>query len=108
MIIVNYIISKSLKIKTDFPNINDFKILVSRNAIMILQTMILAISLKYLQAPTVHTISNSGPILVLVLDHFINKVQISQRQILGIIITIIGLLLTVNFHLLLYLVDEYG
>jgi drug/metabolite transporter (DMT)-like permease len=72
-----------------------------RNIFMIIHSLTLAFSFAYLQNPIIYTISNTGPIIVFVLDYFINKISISKKQLYGIVFTVIGLLLTVNSNIII-------
>jgi drug/metabolite transporter (DMT)-like permease len=82
--------------KIDFKNSKDFKIIVIRTLIMNTQQFVMSYSLKYLQTPIVHTISNCGPIIVFILNYFIHKITVSGRQFIGIIIASVSLLIAIN------------
>ncbi len=64
LIIINYPICRIYQIRQDFPNKSDFRILIIRNLIISLQNLGIAYSMKYLQPQVVHTIANTGPIIV--------------------------------------------
>lgn len=72
-----------------------------RNFLSCMQGLALALGLKYLSPPIVHTISNSGPIIVYVMDYFRNGRNVTTRELWGIIISSIGILATVNASLIL-------
>lgn len=47
-----------------------------------------------------YTISSSGPVLVYVIDYFMNDATITKKQIIGIFVACVGIALTINSHLL--------
>ena len=49
-----------------------------------------------LPMPIVHTINASGVVFTFITDYIMNGVKINMKQVIGIIIAIIGLLITVN------------
>jgi drug/metabolite transporter (DMT)-like permease len=80
----------------------DIYMLNIRNILSSIQAIVIALSLHYLTSPITHTISNSGPIVVFVMDYFRNGKTITKRELYGIIVTTVGLLATVNASLLMY------
>lgn len=50
----------------------------------------------YLTQPIVQTINISGFLFVFLLDYFINHVTITKKQFIGVVLGVIGVLLTVN------------
>jgi hypothetical protein len=50
----------------------------------------------YLPQPVIHTINSTGPIFVIIEDYFINKIKINKQQLQGIILSFIGIFLTIN------------
>ena len=50
----------------------------------------------YLPLPIVHTICGSGPIFVFIIDYYVNGVRINPKQFVGIVISVVGLVLTIN------------
>ena len=59
----------------------------------------------YLPLPIVHTICGSGPIFVFILDYYLNGVRINLKQLIGIILGLLGLILTVNGRLIILYFD---
>jgi drug/metabolite transporter (DMT)-like permease len=51
----------------------------TRNVLSCIQGLAMTFGLHYLTTPVVHTISNSGPIFVFVMDYFINGKTITRR-----------------------------
>ena len=81
-------------------NMGDFKIVATRTAIMTCQQFMISYSLKYLQPSMVQTLVNSGPVIVFVMDYFKNKMEVSSKQIIGIIIATFGLMIAINSMIL--------
>jgi hypothetical protein len=50
----------------------------------------------YLTQPIIQTLSCSGPLFIFLLDYKINGITITQKQLYGIILATVGVLLTVN------------
>ena len=65
-----------------------------RNLLMIAYGLMFAESFFYLPINIMHTVYASGPFFVLVMDYWINKVSVSQRQALGMGLSFVGVLLT--------------
>ena len=68
---------------------------------MAIQGCVLAFSQFYIPLPVVHTIGSSGVIFIFIIDYYLNGVKVNRKQIMGIIIGIIGLILTVNGRLII-------
>lgn len=49
----------------------------------------------------VHTICGSGPIFVFILDYYLNGVQVNGKQVVGLMMGIVGLVLTINGGILM-------
>ena len=63
------------------------------------------ISQFMLPLPIVYSITVSGPIFVFIFDYYMNGVAINNKQLLGIVIGVIGLLLTINGRVLIIYLD---
>ena len=64
-----------------------------------------AFSQFYIPLPIVHTICGSGPIFIFIIDFYLNGIRINSKQFFGIIIGIIGLILTINGRILLVYIN---
>ena len=53
----------------------------------------------------VHTINGSGPIFVFIIDYSLNGVRVNGKQVVGLVVGIIGLVLTINGGMLMKWVD---
>lgn len=47
-----------------------------------------------------YTISNAGPIIVFVLDYFMHDIMVTRKQIVGIVVSSLGIVLAINSHLI--------
>ena len=59
----------------------------------------------YLPITVVHTIYSSGPLFVLAIDYFLHHIVITRRQLIGVICAFMGVLLTINGHVIYTLFD---
>jgi drug/metabolite transporter (DMT)-like permease len=101
MIIVSAILCRVYGSSWSFAPKDLFKLNI-RNVLIGIHAICMTFALRYLTTPIVHTISNSGPIIVFVMDYFINGKTITKRELHGIIVTTVGLFATVNASLLMY------
>lgn len=85
----------------NFASVDFWKLMV-RNVLTCFHGMSLATALRFLPAPLVHTIANSGPIIVYVIDYFKNGVVVTFRVFLGIAATTLTLIVMINSSLILY------
>jgi drug/metabolite transporter (DMT)-like permease len=75
---------------------SDFQLLNWRGFFCVLHGFMLALALTYLPPPVVHTINASGPVMVFIVDYFRNGIAVGLRQLVGIFIACIGLVITIN------------
>jgi drug/metabolite transporter (DMT)-like permease len=54
----------------------------------------------YLPLSIVHTIYSSGPLFILTIDYFLHKITISRRQLTGVVLSFIGVAVTINGQLI--------
>lgn len=59
----------------------------------------------YIPLTVVHTIYSSGPLLVNLLDYFINGAMLTPKQMIGAAIAFVGVLLIANGNLALSYFD---
>ena len=81
---------------TSFKDPYNFRILLIRNVFAGIQNIMFTVSQFYLTQPIVQTLNTSAIIFIFVQDYFINSVTITRKQFYGVILGIIGVLLTVN------------
>lgn len=72
-----------------------------RSFIMTFFGWVVAFSQFYIPIPIVHTICGSGPIYIFIIDYYLNGIRINGKQFLGILVGIIGLILTINGRILI-------
>lgn len=68
---------------------------------MAFQGICLSMSLYYLSPSTVHTINSSGPVLVFVIDYLRNGITVTRKQLYGIIVGFLSILITINSKLIM-------
>lgn len=93
---LNIAIARIWHIDILYKDPNNFKILFIRNFNITIQSIIFTIAQYYLTQPIISTINNTGPLIVFILDYFINNVTITKKQFYGVICGIIGVVLTIN------------
>lgn len=101
-IISSYILAKAYGYPLDIRNSSDIKIIIIRGAITGFQQIIMGYAFYYLPPSLVHTITNIGPILVFVIDYFKNHVSVSKRQIMGVFVSSVGLIVAVNSLIIMH------
>lgn len=91
-----FIMARSTSDNISYKSSSDFKIIVTRTLIMNIQQLLISYCLRYLQSSMVYTICNTGPIMVFIMDYFKNNTLVKPRQIAGIVVSSLGLLIAVN------------
>lgn len=71
-----------------------------RHTITFIQGLVFLFCLKYLQAAIVFNISNTGPIIIFIIDHFKYATPIRNRDIFGIILSFSGVAIVTNSNIL--------
>lgn len=67
--------------------------------------MVLAFSQFVIPLPVVHTIGSSGNLYTIFWDYYIFGNKLSKEQIKGMIVALIGVILTINGRLILFFID---
>lgn len=99
-VVLFVILAKINKLPYHFPDAHEFNLLCRRNVLMTMHGFALTLSMHYLEVPICYTIHNCGPIIVFILDYFMNGAKVTQKQLFGIVLSTIGALLVINSHLL--------
>lgn len=73
---------------------------------MVIQGLVFAEVQFYLSLPIANTLNATSPLFVFIIDYYINGVTINRRQLLGIMLSAIGVVLTINGAQLMFYVDE--
>lgn len=76
--LINAVLCYHYSEPSDFDS-QDLPKLHLRNCLSVMQGMATALGLRHLSPPVVHTISNSGPIIVYVMDYFRNGRKVGTR-----------------------------
>lgn len=85
---------------------SSIKYMSIRHILLVTYGFIFAQCFFYLPINVVHTLYSSGPIFVLTIDYLVNKIEISKKQFYGAICAFIGVLLTVNGHIIYQIINE--
>jgi hypothetical protein len=101
MTFFNFCLIKYLNIDMEFKLSINHKYLLARSGAIFIHSLTLAFCGFYLPQPIIHTISSCGPILLMIEDYFLNGVKINSQQFKGIVITIIGVMFTINGDVIL-------
>ena len=67
--------------------------------------VIFTISQLYIPIFMVHTIAASGPLFIIIINHFLKGITITKQQAIGVTITIIGVFFVVNGNPLASLIN---
>lgn len=95
-VFLNYLIIYMFDIPVDFKEPKNFRLLFFRNLIMAVHGFMMVISQYFLPLPIVHTIAMSGVSWTFVIDYFKNGVKINKKQLIGVILSFVGVLITSN------------
>lgn len=101
-VVFNFLIVRYSGKPITFTEPYDFQLLNKRNFMMLLQGLAISLALYYLPPSTVHTINSSGPVMVFLMDYFRNGTSVSQRQLIGIVIGFLSILITVNSNYIMH------
>ena len=83
--------------------------MIFRAIVLTADTFVFANAQFYLPLPLVHTIGCTGTLYVFILDYYINSVKISKKQLSGIVIGFVGVILTINGEWMMDILDpEYN
>lgn len=83
----------------------NFRILFMRNFCVTVQSIIFTVAQFYLTQPIIHTINTTGALFIFILDYKINHVTITRKQFYGVMLGVLGVLLTINGELIIKAVD---
>ncbi len=89
-------------LKSDYKIISptSIKYMIYRHILLVTFGFVFAQSFFYLPINLVHTLGTSGPVYVLIIDYFLYKIEISRRQVIGVVVSIVGMILAVNGDLI--------
>ena len=103
VILITYAIAKKKNIDLTFKHSQDFRLLILRNTIMVVQGLVYGWSQFYLPLPIALTLTASSPLFAAVFDRVINGVKLNQMQVIWLLVAFIGVILTTNGNYLLLL-----
>jgi drug/metabolite transporter (DMT)-like permease len=93
-------------ISLDFKSTYDLKYLFIRNSLMVVNQVVYTGMHFVLSFPLINSISITGPLIVFIIDYYLNGVTINRNQVIGIIIGFVGILININGDFLMTLTDE--
>jgi drug/metabolite transporter (DMT)-like permease len=88
------------KYDTNFYNIS------KRNIIVVIHGLAITAAQFYLPLPIVHTINFFSPIFIFVIDYLENGVRINKTQFYFLLLSVFGVLCTINSELVSTLLDD--
>lgn len=94
--ITHTLLCRLMGIDLDFKSTHDFKYLVVRNTAMLIHQLCYAGMYFVVSLPVNNTILMSGPLFVFLIDYYLNGITINKKQAVGIVLGIMGVVLTVN------------
>lgn len=79
--------------------------MIQRHCLLVFFGFVYAQSFFYLSINLVNTIYFAGPLFVMAIDYFLHGINITKPQVVGVILSCIGVVLAVNGNLLYLLFD---
>ena len=76
-----------------------------RGIAMLADTLMFGLSQFFLPMPIVHTIASTGTLFIILLDYFVNGVKLNSKQMVGVSISFLGMLLVINGKWLISYID---
>lgn len=104
-VLMNFFIARLYCIDLEYKDPSNFRILLLRNFIMIIQGLVFTVLQFILTQPIINTINSTGPLFIFLLDYKINGITINQKQVYGVILGVIGVLLTINGEYIIRFID---
>lgn len=95
-VLSSYIIARAFGWRLDIRNKSDLRVSLIRAFITGVQQVVTVFAFYYLPPSLVYTITNIGPIIVFVIDYFKNGISVTPRQIAGVAVAAVGLIVAVN------------
>lgn len=105
--LLNFAIVRYYDMGLDYKYDTNFYNILKRNIIVVVHGLAITAAQFYLPLPIVHTINFFAPIFIFIIDYFENGVRIGKIQLYFLILSIFGILCTVNSELVNQFVDKY-
>ena len=105
LLMASYFLCLRKKVDTTLKDKSSFGRLMLRNVIMSMNGWVAGFAQFYLPISIVHTLSAGGPIFIFLIDYYLNGVGVSKKQVVGIALGVVGLVLTVNGSFIMILLD---
>lgn len=104
-LVANYLICSYTKSDITFRNQSTFKYILIRSLILSCTSLFVGASQFVLPLSIVHTIISSSTLFVFIIDYAINSVVVNLKQVIGIAIGSIGMVLASNGRFISTLID---
>lgn len=105
-IILNLAIIRYYDMPLDYKYDTNFYNISKRNIIVVIHGLAITAAQFYLPLPIVHTINFFSPIFIFVIDYLENGVRINKTQFYFLLLSIFGVLCTINSELVSTLLDD--
>jgi len=102
---INFMISRYLHMDIEYKDPSNFRILFIRNFCVTIQSIVYTVAQYYLPQPILQTIHTTGALFVFIIDYKINHVTITKKQFIGVMLGVVGVLLTINGELIVKAID---
>ena len=107
-VLFNYYLARySYGLTLDFKYDVNFNNILKRNAIVVVHGLLFTAAQFYLPLPIVHTVNFFAPIFIFVIDYFENGVRVTTAQLWFLVVSVLGVLCTVNSELFSKLIDPH-
>jgi drug/metabolite transporter (DMT)-like permease len=106
LVVITFILARVYDIGLEFKSPFNFKYLCIRSLFIFAHGIGFSGVQFYLPLPIVHTINSSGPLFIFIMDYFMNGVKINNKQLMGIIIAVLGVAITVNGESVMEFMDD--
>jgi drug/metabolite transporter (DMT)-like permease len=107
-VISHYAIILYFGISIDVPRSADIKIILIRNTITVFQQLLHTYMFYVLSFSLIGTLIVAGPLFVFIIDYLMNSVTVNRKQVIGIILGVLGVIITINGDAIMALLyDDY-
>ena len=105
MLIIPYFLCRYFGFDSNEPKYSNYYWLNLRNGIMIIFAFSMSFVQFVLPLPIVHTITASGNIFIFFWDYYLYSTTITSKQLKGIVIGLVGVVLLINGRIILSIID---
>jgi drug/metabolite transporter (DMT)-like permease len=105
VVVICYFFLRYLKLDMTFKSTHNLKWLIARNSIMVVHNFAYIISQYYLPLPIAITLSSTSPLFVFIYDYYLFGVTINRKQVVFLMVSIMGVIITSNSSYLITFID---